>query len=63
MVEQSAIGVLLNNCVIGMDCSRWWDDDVTVTISHRADPWELQVCSKPTINPPCVSYFLWSPDL
>jgi len=42
MVGQSAIGVLLSNCVIGVDCSRRGDDDVTDTTSHRADLWGLQ---------------------
>jgi len=36
-VEQFAIGVLLINCVIGVDCSRRPADLVTVTTSHRAD--------------------------
>jgi len=35
-VQRYAIGVLLINGVIGVDCSRRWDDDVTVITSHRA---------------------------
>jgi len=33
-VEQSAIGVLLINCVIGMDCRRRWD----VNVRHYVTP-------------------------
>jgi len=58
MVEQSAIGVLLNYCVIGVNCSRWWDDDVTVTTSHCADLWELQGPSNTKKNPNSLCYFL-----
>jgi len=62
-VEQSAIGVLLSNCVIGVDCSRRSADLVTVTTSHREDLWVLQGLCNTRINLISVSYFLLNPDL
>jgi hypothetical protein len=33
-LEQSAMVVVLIGCVIGVDCSQRWEDDVTATTSH-----------------------------
>jgi hypothetical protein len=57
------MGVLLSNCVIGVDCSRRSAELVTVTTSHNADLGELQGLPNTTINPTSVSYCLLSPDL
>jgi len=61
-VEQSAIGVLLSNCVTGMDCRRRWDEK-SVNTSHRADLRGLEILSNTMINRISVSYFLLSSDL
>jgi len=65
MVEQSAIGLLLNNCVIGVFCSKQWGDlvTVTVTMSQLADLCVSQDLSNARINPTSVSYFLLSPNM
>jgi len=63
MAEQSAIGVMLSSCVIGVDCSRRSADVGTATTSQRADPSGLHGLSNTRINPTSVSYFLLSPDL
>jgi len=63
MLEQSAIGIFLSNCVIGVECSTRSADVITVTTSHRADLWVLQGLSNTRINQNSVSYFLLSPDL
>ena len=63
MVEQSAIGVLLSNCVTGVDYSRRSAEVFTVTTSHHADLCVLHGLCNTRINPTSVSYFLLSPDL
>jgi len=36
MGEQSVIGVLMRNCVIGVDCRRRSDALITISVLHRA---------------------------
>jgi len=51
MVEQSAIGVFLSNCVIGVDWSRRSADVVTVITYHRAYLWGLRTLVSQQGNP------------
>ena len=59
MVEQSAIGILSSNFVIGVDCSRR-SVDVTVTTSHRPYRWWLRTLVSQHGNPTTMMSSLWN---